>query len=257
MVRSGTSACRLAAVEALLCLAMCPGLAEAFAPTADRLPAMQLRPARERACICRATMAVDVSRRSVLAVLVAGGLAMPAGVIAKPGSKAGGSELDVKKLQIGLRSLNDLIDNWDDQTTECNFAEVTRELLETKNKAALLEAAKTNALFNKDVSMVVKCKRNPAPIRVSMGFDDFEHPLYGSTATVARCRSRVADPDALDAYIDAEETWNQVYNSAKTMSYSAQMRAVSILLPPHQPCILNHANVRFLAARAPSLAWPG
>ena len=27
--------------------------------------------------------------------------------------------------------------------------------------------------------MIVKCKRNPVPIRTSMGFDDFEHPLYG------------------------------------------------------------------------------
>ena len=40
-------------------------------------------------------------------------------------------------------------------TTECNYGEVNRNLLETKNKQALLEAAKTNALFNKDKSMVM------------------------------------------------------------------------------------------------------
>ena len=47
-----------------------------------------------------------------------------------------------------------------------------------------------------------------------------------SPKTVEKCRTRIVDPDALDDYIEAEERWNEIYNSAKTMSYSAQMRAV-------------------------------
>lgn len=51
-----------------------------------------------------------------------------------------------------------------------------------------------------------------------------------------KCRSRITDPEALDDYIEAEEKWNQIYNSAKTMSYSAQMRAVWDPLPqPEYP----------------------
>ncbi len=46
--------------------------------------------------------------------------------------------------------------NWEEMTTECNFGEVNRNLLEAKNKLALLEAAKTNALFNKDKTMVAR-----------------------------------------------------------------------------------------------------
>ena len=47
-----------------------------------------------------------------------------------------------------------------------------------------------------------------------------------SPKTVEKCRTRIVDPDALEDYIEAEERWNEIYNSAKTMSYSAQMRAV-------------------------------
>ena len=51
--------------------------------------------------------------------------------------------------------MDTLLANWEEMTTECNYGEVNRNLLETKNKEALLEAAKTNALFNKDKSMVI------------------------------------------------------------------------------------------------------
>ncbi len=51
--------------------------------------------------------------------------------------------------------MDTLLANWEEMTTECNYGEVNRNLLETKNKQALLEAAKTNAHFNKDKSMVI------------------------------------------------------------------------------------------------------
>ena len=62
--------------------------------------------------------------------------------------------------------MDTLLANWEEMTTECNFGEVNRNLLEAKNKLALLEAAKTNALFNKDKTMVAR-PPHPSP-RVEM-----------------------------------------------------------------------------------------
>ena len=58
------------------------------------------------------------------------------------------------RTQVGLKGLDYLLAHWEEETTDCNYGEVNRNLLETKNKEALLEAATTNALFNKDKTMV-------------------------------------------------------------------------------------------------------
>lgn len=101
--------------------------AQAFGSFSGRMAVdlKQLRPVRGGAGICRAEMS-GASRRGALAVLVGGVLSSSGAVSAKVQKQAGGSDLDVKKLEIGLRGLNDLLDNWDEQTTLCNFAEVGR-----------------------------------------------------------------------------------------------------------------------------------
>jgi hypothetical protein len=55
----------------------------------------------------------------------------------------------IRKLKVALSGLDDLLDNWLEYTTDCRFADVDRSLLEGKNKAKLLKAATTNALFDK------------------------------------------------------------------------------------------------------------
>eukprot|EP00960_Hanusia_phi_P001279 35779-Hanusia_phi.AAC.1 len=112
-------------------------------------------------------------------------MARPSGVSAEPAGKI--SVTDKKEMlklkvrftqpslssshsnqnQVGLKGLDYLISKWDDETTQCNYAEVSlmprvrcvrpslhsqlsRDLLSSKNKAELLDAAKTNALFDKD-----------------------------------------------------------------------------------------------------------
>jgi len=166
-----------------------------------------------------------VTRRLSLGLLAGSCLSIAAPVLAVQGEAK--PDRDLIKLQVGLKGLNKLLDNWEEETTLCNYAEVTRELLQQKNKDKLLEAAKTNALFNKDVSMVVKCKRNPAPIREVMGFEDVEHPLYRADKTIAKLRKK-ADPDALEDFIEAEEAWNRVASSADSMSYGSSMRASAL-----------------------------
>ena len=99
--------------------------AQAFGSSSGRMAVnlKQARPVRERAGICRVEMSA-ISRRSALAVLIGGILSSSQAVSAKAKQQTGGTDLDIAKLKIGLKGLNDLLDNWDEQTTLCNFAEV-------------------------------------------------------------------------------------------------------------------------------------
>lgn len=73
---------------------------------------------------------------------------------------------DVLKLRVGLKGLNFVLENWEDETTKCNYAQLDRALLARDKKEELLEAATTNALFDKDNKyMIIKCKRNPGAIK--------------------------------------------------------------------------------------------
>jgi hypothetical protein len=115
-------------------------------------------------------------------------------------------ELIIRKLKVALSGLDDLLNNWQEYTTDCRFADVDRSLLEGKNKAKLLKAATTNALFDKtnavsytrdhilhcaaqrsDVLLqtclpvqVMSCKRNATKVRDRLGFTTSDTPLYGA-----------------------------------------------------------------------------
>ena len=54
----------------------------------------------------------------------------------------------IAPIRTATRTLQKLIDNWEDSVVDCNYADVPRELLETKNKEQLLEKASTFALFD-------------------------------------------------------------------------------------------------------------
>jgi hypothetical protein len=78
---------------------------------------------------------------------------------------------DVLKLRVGLKGLNFVLENWEDETTKCNYAQLDRALLARDKKEELLEAATTNALFDKDNKyMIIKCKRNPGAIKEVAAF---------------------------------------------------------------------------------------
>ncbi|EKX55467.1 hypothetical protein GUITHDRAFT_131661 [Guillardia theta CCMP2712] len=125
------------------------------------------------------------------------------------------------KLKVGLKGLEYLISKWDDETTQCNYAELSRDLLSSKNKAELLDAAKTNALFDKDNKyMIVKCKRNPTVIRSFLGLASSEDPLHRAPSNIAKFRKFV-NPDRLDAYIEAEENFARLIASADAMAYGS------------------------------------
>ncbi|VEU36825.1 unnamed protein product [Pseudo-nitzschia multistriata] len=74
----------------------------------------------------------------------------------------------VEKLMEAQETLNTLLENYERATTDCTFADVPRELLETKNKELLLEKAATNALFDKSAS-IETCKTTNRIVRDYLG----------------------------------------------------------------------------------------
>lgn len=65
-------------------------------------------------------------------------------------------------------TLDTLLTNYKRATVDCTFADVPRELLETKNKELLLEKAATNALFDKSAS-IETCKTTNRIVRNYLG----------------------------------------------------------------------------------------
>jgi hypothetical protein len=74
----------------------------------------------------------------------------------------------LEKLMEARDTLDTLLTNYQRATIDCTYADVPRELLETKNKELLLEKASTFALFDKSVS-VETCKTTNRIVRDYMG----------------------------------------------------------------------------------------
>jgi hypothetical protein len=96
------------------------------------------------------------------------------------------------------KTLDILLQNWKRATVDCTFADVPRELLETKNKELLLEKASTFALFDKSVS-VETCKTTNRLVRDYLGVTG-KGPLVGMDKRLKRGLTFI-DPDDLDDYV--------------------------------------------------------
>lgn len=131
-------------------------------------------------------------------------------------------EDDLQTLSDGADALGSLLGNWDRATVDCTYADVPRELLETKNKELLLEKAMTSALFDKSAS-VVSCKKNNRIVRDYIGATG-KGPLVGAEKRMLRraVADRV-DPDRLDDYYSEVEAFSQAISRASILSYTAGM----------------------------------
>ena len=125
---------------------------------------------------------------------------------------------DIQILRDGYKALNTLYDNWDKATIDCTYADVPRELLESKNKAELLEKASTFALFDKSTS-IVSCKKNNQIVRDYLGVTG-KGPLVNMEKHLLNPNilSMVEDPEQ---YMDSVEQLLQVLSKAKSLSYTA------------------------------------
>ena len=94
------------------------------------------------------------------------------------------------RLSSGLERLEVLLAQWKDVTIDCQYADVPRELLETKNKEKLLKQATQNALFDKSASINV-CRSTDRAVRQALGTT--------ATGPLSRLDKYLMTPDFLDS----------------------------------------------------------
>lgn len=129
---------------------------------------------------------------------------------------------DVSTITDATDALSSLIENWERATVDCTYADVPRELLEAKNKEKLLEKASEFALFDKSTS-VVSCKRTNRVVRDYIGATG-KGPLVNLEKRLLKKNVvEHVDPDRLDDYFAAVETFSQEMAKANSLSYTAGM----------------------------------
>jgi len=138
-----------------------------------------------------------------------------ASLMPAPSLAASSSSRD--SIQQAQTTLTTLLDNWQRATVDCTFADVPRDLLESKNKELLLEKAKTSALFDKSAS-VETCKTTNRIVRDYLGVTG-KGPLVGVEKQLKLAMDHV-DEDRLEEYIAG--TYNQLmYYVVKRVSCSS------------------------------------
>lgn len=165
-------------------------------------------------------------------------LVMP--VLSAPLPSEGEFLTDLDQLTIGLGQLDDLLENWDAATLNCNYAEVNRRLLQTENKQELLDEALTNSLISKNSRAVTTvCKRDPEEVRRILGIDTSIRPKSGpafggvkaveyAPAALVRADKRIRrgyrrleGKAGAEDYIEAEEAWLSSQSGLQSLTYAA------------------------------------
>jgi hypothetical protein len=128
------------------------------------------------------------------------------------------------QIQESIDALQALVDNWSTAVVDCTYADVPRELLETKNKAELLEKAKTSALFDKSAS-VVSCKTSNRVVREYLGSTG-KGPLVGLDRALRKGLDQL-DGDEVDEYVQLLEQVQNDLSKADSLSYTVGVTDLS------------------------------
>lgn len=167
---------------------------------------------------------------------------------------------DVTQLKAGLDSIDDLLNNWNERTLNCRYAEVNKELLGTKKE--LLEEASKNALMSKNAKTV--CKRDPEFVRIIFGLDtvkkknsvpamfrevDLEMPTSTLVGADRLIRRNLGAVDDIDAYVAAEEAWLEAMAALDTSSYASGAADFAAIVGGDSSAFLDDTRKATLAAR--------
>ena len=116
------------------------------------------------------------------------------------------------KLQASVVALDGLLREWPRLVIDCTFAEVPRELLETKNKEKLLQQASTLALFDKSASINV-CKSSNAKVLQVLGKipngEKLQSPILADRV----------EPDDFEAFLAASERYGSALSAAESAAF--------------------------------------
>lgn len=155
-----------------------------------------------------------------LGFLSVAGLSLPLPAQAK--NQGPSAQDEVAIIVEASETLTTLLDNWEKATVDCTYADVPRELLETKNKEQLLEKASTFALFDKSTS-VVSCKKSNKIVRDYIGVTG-KGPLVNLDKRLLKKKVvELVDPDFFDDYFVDVESFQVALSRASTATYAAGM----------------------------------
>jgi hypothetical protein len=132
------------------------------------------------------------------------------------------------EIRESTEALQLLLDNWSRAVVDCTYADVPRELLETKNKAELLEKAKTSALFDKSAS-VVSCKTTNRIVRDYLGSTG-KGPVVTLDKALRRGLEELGNEgsEALEEeYLQLMEEVQSALTKADSLSYAAGVSDLS------------------------------
>eukprot|EP01040_Poterioochromonas_malhamensis_P001419 gene1419-1503_t len=111
----------------------------------------------------------------------------------------------------GLLQVNDLLSNWEDKTTYCNYGEFQNELLSKDRKEQLIEKVKeSKGLLDYDKTATMKPENNPTLYNVELNM--LKKEIINS----------IDDADLLDQYINAVESFTSAKAEVNTLSYEAR-----------------------------------
>jgi hypothetical protein len=139
----------------------------------------------------------------------------------------------LQDIKTSVDTLQTLLTNWERAVIDCTYADVPRDLLETKNKELLLEKASTFALFDKSVS-VISCKTTTRIVRDYLG-----RTGIGPVATLDKTLKRIlnilvknSDDTTMkwdvDMIVQRIEQIQQDMNQADALSYSARRHSSAL-----------------------------
>lgn len=135
-------------------------------------------------------------------------------------SSSGSTVAVVASIQDATQTLQTLLDNWEKAVIDCTYADVPRELLESKNKEQLLEKAKVSALFDKSAS-IVSCKTSNRLVRDYIGATG-KGPVVGLEKSLRKALLLdLVHPDNADVYVQTIEDVQQCLSRAASLSYTA------------------------------------
>jgi hypothetical protein len=162
---------------------------------------------------------IDSQRRKFMSSTIVGILFTTPSIVHAKTSETSASD-EIEMIREASSTLKTLLDNWDKATVDCTYADVPRELLETKNKEQLLEKASTFALFDKSTS-IVSCKKTNKIVRDYIGVTG-KGPLVNVDKRMLK-KNVVSyiDPDDLEEYYNEVENFQGAIARASSSSYTS------------------------------------
>jgi hypothetical protein len=152
---------------------------------------------------------------------------------------------------LGLNQLSLVVENWNEATLNCNYADLNKDLLAIGSKQEFLDAASKSVLFNKDQVSTTLCKRDAETLRYIMGVggeknqksgppamfanrgiydrvQSFPRPLLNIESIMKLALGEIDEDE--DIFLDAMEEWSSAKSALSATSYASGVADFSSII---------------------------